>query len=47
MHKYGIEKFKSIVEDFAIFENLPQELLCSASDMDFYHPKAFGPVDGS
>ena len=42
LYKIGVEKFKPLAEEFAIFDNLPVELLIESEHRDFYQPKAFG-----
>lgn len=45
LYKFGVEKFKPLTEEFAIFDNLPQELLLNSDHVNFYKPEAFGSVD--
>lgn len=42
LYKFGVEKFKPLAEEFAIFDNLPVELLIKSEHRDFYQPEAFG-----
>lgn len=42
LYKFGVEKFKPLAEEFAIFDNLPEKLLIKLEHREFYQPKAFG-----
>ena len=42
LYKFGVEKFKPIVEEFEIFDNLPQHLLLNPNHTDFYDLREFG-----
>lgn len=45
---YGYEKFKPLVEEFALLKNLPQELLKSPDvDVDLYSASAYGKLNRS
>ncbi len=40
--KYGVEKFKPLVTEFELFDNLPMQKLYKPEDQSRYEPKAFG-----
>ena len=42
LYKFGVEKFKPLAEEFAIFDNLPERLLIESEHRTFYRPEAFG-----
>lgn len=42
LYKFGVEKFKPLAEEFAIFDNMPSQLLIEFGHRDFYLPEAFG-----
>ena len=42
LYKFGVEKFKPLAEEFAIFDNLPIELLIKSEHRDLYRREAFG-----
>jgi hypothetical protein len=42
LYLYGRKKFKPLVEEFAIFDNLPDSLLLNIKHKEFYLPNAFG-----
>ncbi len=42
LSQFGIEKFKPLVEEFELFDNLPVNFLFSPGHLDMYAPKAFG-----
>jgi len=41
LHKNGITKFKPLIEQYAVFNNINEELLVSLKIMDEYKPTAF------
>lgn len=45
LYKFGVEKFKLLAEEFALFDNLPIELLLNSEHQNFYKPEAFGLFD--
>lgn len=40
--KYGLEKFKPLVEEYAFFKNMPRNELIKSTDEHFYESTAFG-----
>ena len=38
-------KFKVLVEEYALFENMPLDLLINEADKDLYAPSAYGESD--
>lgn len=44
LYKLGYEKFKPLVEEFSIFDNLPLNLLLRPEHKEFYKSDAFGIV---
>lgn len=42
LYKHGKKKFKPLAEEFALFDNLPEEMLIEPKHRDFYLPEAFG-----
>lgn len=45
IHHNGVERFKPLVEKYAIFNNLPPELLLSKAHVSFYADTAFRRVE--
>ncbi len=44
LSKFGKEKFKPMAEEFALFNNLPQEKLFRRNHIDLYNQSAFGDM---
>jgi len=42
LYKYGVEKFKPLAEEFALFDNIPQEFLLNIDHRFMYSHEAFG-----
>lgn len=42
LSKHGEEKFKPLVEEYALFDNMPLEMLYKPSDQSRYSDKAYG-----
>jgi hypothetical protein len=45
--QHGREKFKPLIEEFAVFDNLPSDLLLGHRHEDLYAPEAFGATSAS
>lgn len=41
LYIFGVEKFKPLVEEFAIFDNLPRQRLLALGHLELYRPAAF------
>lgn len=44
LSEFGIEKFKPLIERFALLENMPLETLAASRDLALYEPAAFGDM---
>jgi len=42
LYRFGVEKFKPLTEEFAIFDNLPGDMIINPRHRELYRPEAFG-----